>query len=135
MNLTLQQAVQVGEFSTVRKLLADNANVNSRDKYGNTSLYWAITRIAASYSIDDVTRLILLLIDKGADVNAVNLNNQTPLHWAAMYGHKEILELLINKRANINAADSNGQTPLSWAIKSGYTRIADFLRTYGAEEK
>ncbi|MDP7178953.1 MAG: ankyrin repeat domain-containing protein, partial [Verrucomicrobiota bacterium] len=36
-------------------------------------------------------------LDKGANVNAKNQNGATPLHRAAWFGHKEIVQLLIAK--------------------------------------
>ena len=38
-------------------------------------------------------------------VNAKNEGGLTPLHTAAMNGHKEIAELLIEKGADVNAKD------------------------------
>jgi len=133
MDTKLHQAVQAGNLTQVKKLLADGANVNAKDKYGNTSLHLAIIRIASSYSSEDVMKLIRLLIGRGADVNAANQNRQTPLHWSVMYGHKEILELLIENKANVNAKDKNGATPLQWAQRNEYQKIVDLLATYGAE--
>ena len=37
------------------------------------------------------------LIAKGADINAKSRSDRTPLHWAALMGHKDVLELLIAK--------------------------------------
>jgi ankyrin repeat protein len=44
-----------------------------------------------------------LLIEKGASVNALTTDNQTPLHWAAQRGNSETVELLIEKGASVNA--------------------------------
>jgi len=134
MNTNLHQSVQAGDLSRVRKLLADGANVNAKDKYGNTSLHYAITTVSRSYSLDNVMKLMLLLIDKGADVNAGNQNNQTPLHWAAAYGREEIVELLVKKRALVNVKDKDGHTPLDWAQRSEYQKIVDFLTIHGADK-
>ena len=49
-----------------------------------------------------------LLLENGADPNAVNSNNQsTPLHTAAFYGNGEIVTALLNARANPNVFNSN----------------------------
>jgi ankyrin repeat protein len=40
------------------------------------------------------------LIEQGADVDALDLGDNTALHWAAMRGHVEILNLLL-----MNGAD------------------------------
>jgi ankyrin repeat protein len=42
-------------------------------------------------------------IAAGTDVNARNENGDTPLHNAAEWGYKEIVELLIAEGADVNA--------------------------------
>jgi ankyrin repeat protein len=62
-------------------------------------------------------------------VNAKNVDGHTPLHFAAMKGHKEIAELLIATGTNVNAKNKASQTPLDWA--DGET--ADLLRKHGGK--
>jgi ankyrin repeat protein len=66
-------------------------------------------------------------------VNAKTDDGWTPLHFAAVNGHKEIVELLIAKSANVNAKNSSGETPLDWAIEKTHTEIADLLRKHGGK--
>lgn len=53
----------------------------------------------------------------------------TPLHYAALQGHRSIAELLVDRGADINSPDSQfGATPAGWAIeylreKGGYLAI------------
>ena len=68
----------------------------------------------------------------GADVNAMGDEGETPLHLAALGGHKEVAELLIAKGADLNAK-SYGETPLDLAIRLGQTETADLLRKHGAK--
>ena len=50
------------------------------------------------------------MIDRGANVNAIDDTNHTPLH---MWHNKEIAELLIDNGANVNAKTKRaGETPL-----------------------
>ncbi|MDE5064435.1 MULTISPECIES: ankyrin repeat domain-containing protein [Wolbachia] len=58
--------------------------------------------------IDAVNRLI----SEGADVKVENDKGETPLHIAAVWGHKEVVEALLDKGANVNAEDEEGNTPL-----------------------
>mgnify|MGYP000480537135 FL=1 len=57
----------------------------------------------------------------------------TPLHYAAIRGHKEIAELLIAKGADVNAKNSVGQTPLQFAAGYGHKEIAELLIDNGAD--
>jgi len=45
-------------------------------------------------------------------VNAKTSLKQTPLHEAARYGHKEVVELLIAESADLNAKEDLGGTLL-----------------------
>ena len=55
----------------------------------------------------------------------------TPLHMAALNGHKEIVELLIAKGADVNAKAEDGETPLDATIEFRHPQIADLLRKHG----
>ena len=55
-------------------------------------------------------RIAQVLLDAGADVNAVNgYSSSTPLHWG-MNNH-EIVQLLVTSGADVLAENENGQTP------------------------
>ncbi len=72
-------------------------------------------------------------IADGADVNAKGgMTGGTPLHYAAMFGRKEIAELLIAKGADVNAKDEAGRTPLYEAAWQGRGEIAELLIAKGA---
>ena len=67
------------------------------------------------------------------NLNAKNQHGETPLHSAARYGNKEIIELLISKNVDVNATDDAGYTPHDLAKLIGKTEIGDFLRKHGAK--
>jgi len=53
------------------------------------------------------------LIDKGADVNAKNKYNETPLHFAVyVKENKEIVKLLIDKGVDVNAKNKYNLNPI-----------------------
>jgi len=79
------------------------ADVNAKyGRDGDTPL-----PVAARNNHKDIAKLLL---DKGADVNATDLNRMNmPLHIAAGC---DITKLLLDRGANVNAKDWNGQTLL-----------------------
>jgi ankyrin repeat protein len=54
-------------------------------------------------------KVLKLLIDRGADVNAPRDDGQTPLH---IQNDSKIVQLLIDNGANVNALNMYGDTPL-----------------------
>lgn len=71
-----------------------------------------------------------------ADPRAVNTGNrdgETPLHWAALSGHANIVDILVKNGANVNAQTRDKWTPLHWAALKGHIRIAEILLDNGAD--
>ena len=72
------------------------------------------------------------LLEGGAEPDKVSrLDGKTPLHYAAMDGHKKIVKLLLEKGANPNSTGRNGATPLhlassGWHPSSGEGEKEDF---------
>jgi ankyrin repeat protein len=67
------------------------------------------------------------LINAGADKDAKDIKDQTPLHHAARNGKTEVVELLINLGANKEAKDVKGHTPLHYAVSYGNIDTVRFL--------
>jgi len=70
------------------------------------------------------------LLARGADANAKQAGDFTPLHGAAQDGHIEMVELLLAHGADVNAK-ANGKTPLAFAIEQKHQATADLLRRRG----
>ena len=60
-------------------------------------------------------------------------DGQTPLHFAAIYGHKAIAKYLLEKGASVRAKDILGSTPLHEAVRYGQTEIVNMLLEKGAD--
>lgn len=73
------------------------------------------------------------LLDKGANVNAKGLYDQTPIFFAADRGHLEVTRLLIERGAKLDAKDSfYGMTPLARAASKNRRDILLLLLDKGA---
>lgn len=101
----LHIAAKRNNVDAIKLLINNGAEVDSKDDYDRTPLYYAI-----DYSSD--IDVIKFLIDKGADVNVKIFNNNMPLHIAAQRNNVEAVKLLISKGADINAKNNYFDTPL-----------------------
>lgn len=75
-----------------------------------------------------------LLVEAGADVNAVDSIGLIPLHNAAFAGHVPSIELLLSRGANVNARDLKQETPLTKALQRGHAAAVECLRRNGGTE-
>eukprot|EP00211_Chloroparvula_japonica_P013604 CAMPEP_0119131818 /NCGR_PEP_ID=MMETSP1310-20130426/10651_1 /TAXON_ID=464262 /ORGANISM="Genus nov. species nov., Strain RCC2339" /LENGTH=125 /DNA_ID=CAMNT_0007122413 /DNA_START=81 /DNA_END=458 /DNA_ORIENTATION=+ len=73
---------------------------------------------------------------EGADVNMVSqdTNKRTPMHWAADFGHVDVLKYLHSKGADPNAKDGFGITPLLAAVYESHEDAVKFLVGVGADK-
>ena len=62
--------------------------------------------------------------------NAPANNGFTPIFWAAMKGHIEIVRLLLETTNNPNSADIHGQTPMWIAEQCGHQEIVKLLNSH-----
>ncbi|MGH9723293.1 MAG: ankyrin repeat domain-containing protein [Bryobacteraceae bacterium] len=96
-------ATRAHDMRAAEKMVKSNAAIlKAKDQGGSTALHHA-----AGFGTLSTMKL---LIDKGADVNAKNDRDSTPLHWAVADEAKT--RLLLERGANVNAKQADGRTPL-----------------------
>jgi ankyrin repeat protein len=66
-------------------------------------------------------------------VNAQDGQSNTPLHWAAFLGYREIAQELIAANADVGKQGDDGYTPLHWATFNDCREIAQDLIDAGAD--
>jgi hypothetical protein len=142
----LDMAAMHGDPALVTFLLDNGCAVNRRNIKGETALYGTrrvdvmqvlVERGAdlANRSLDGWTSLhqftffghahhqqqhVQLLIDAGADVNAVDNNNETPLYHAVYSSDRDMAEILLANGANIDTVSTvYGFTVLTMATRPG----------------
>ena len=82
----LHQAVRDHDFEKIRKMLAEDTNVNEKDWLGYASLHWAVY-----FGYPDVAEI---LISEGTNPNVLSDTGRTPLEIAEEMGYEKIVELL-----------------------------------------
>jgi len=96
----------------IKSLLSkDKEQIHSRNSEGWTPLHLACRNSKTKSSLE----IVDVLINEGADVNAVTNNLQTPLLMVCLNtetdSHEELIDILINNGANVNAKTKTGVTP------------------------
>jgi ankyrin repeat protein len=98
--------------------------------------YWAAGKsdVADAVMKRDKAGLRTLLQQK-ADVNAIQIDGATALHWAVYNNDVETLDALIGAGAKIDIKNREGVTPLQMASQFGDAKIVDKLLKAGADPK
>jgi TonB family protein len=145
----IDNAIHEGNEETITLLLAHGADINARNFNGDTPLLLAARLYevrsmqaqpaatsdkASTSEIEGDAQLAAFLLAHGADVNAKDKWNNTPLHRAAWEGRKGVVELLLTHGAEINAKNVGGDTPLKFAEKQGHSDVLELLRQHGGTE-
>jgi len=117
---SLLEACEGGDYSSVRSLIEAGVDINYRDSFGNTALFYSALR-----SRIEVMRLLLAA---EADVGATNLDGSTAIMAAVLSGKLEPVQILLQAGANPSVANNHGYTPLQAAEDRAFEDIATLLR-------
>ncbi len=99
------RAVDSGDIGEVRKMMG-SVDVNKRDAADANQT--ALMKAAAS----GWEHIAGELIRAGADLDAVDANGDTALHYSADFGEPRVMKLLLDAGAKMDLQDKWGQTPL-----------------------
>jgi len=117
----LMYASLYGNANAVRLLIARGADPNDRNDAGATALLWAV---------DDPERTRLLL-EAGADANALSEDGRSPLQLAAArFGSGDVVKLLLDRGATLE-----GQAVVTRAAAAGDAEVMRLLLGRGAEPR
>ncbi|KAK3386051.1 ankyrin repeat-containing domain protein [Podospora didyma] len=79
-------------------------------------------------------RMMQRLLDAGATPRLQGPGGSTSLFWAALKGHREVVDLLIRRGAkgDVNQPNAKGLTPLMVAAQHGHHGVVRVLLSHGA---
>ena len=77
--------------------------------------------------------VVQLLVEKGANLNRVSYDGETPLSIAAKEGQAEMVRVLVENGANVNQANDCDETPLWIAAGNGHLEVVRVLVEKKAE--
>jgi ankyrin repeat protein len=137
----LIEVVGENNLPEVRRLLSVGADVNAKDRFGNTPLIEA--------SCYGHLQVFQALLDHGADIEAKDNFGRTPLHEACWKGHLPVVNELLSpndgngatsihgkrmsRGANVEARDRFGNTPLHAATDKDHLSVVKALVSGGAD--
>jgi ankyrin repeat protein len=113
-----------GDLAKVKRLTQEGSEVDRKDEWGWTALYWAMR--------GKQKEVVEFLIAQGANVNVKGAKDLTPLHLAITNNQKELIEMLIAKGVDVNAKDEKGDTPLNLASQHNQKELIEMLIAKGA---
>jgi ankyrin len=133
----LMWAVSEGHADAVRLLIAQGADVKARSNFvaaangrgfeGRTPIADKADAKVEEFASGWLTPLMLaaregnvetarILVEAGADVNALAGDGKNALALAIFNGNYELASFLVDARSNVNQADTQRFTPLFWAV-------------------
>ena len=120
MNASWERAVRRGDVQAVRELVRSGADVDARDRHGQTALMLAAHR--------GHREIVELLVEAGADLDVAAKYNLTALMLAIVAGHAAVARVLVRAGANrdvrgVGAPGFAGKSAYDLAVARGMTEL------------
>ncbi|RZF46106.1 hypothetical protein LSTR_LSTR012966 [Laodelphax striatellus] len=122
-------ASSMGHPAVVEYLLQQGA-----DPHFHKEKFTALMAACASTreNEDKLVRCVELLLENGADINAMERHRISALMFAAKEGHVKVVTKLIDCKCSLDLQDSQGWTALFWAVNQGKSKVVEVLVEAGA---
>ena len=116
-NETIASRALTPFLATFAEVLIQTNEIEPHEVTGKqgTALHHAVERRSRA--------MVSLLIDSGANIDAVNGFRETPLCWAVVLGFDDIAFLLIERGCNVHIKDEEGRTVMHFAQKSSASLV------------
>ena len=114
--------IEAGDIQKVTEYLKEGGNPNLELNHGASLLSYACSQ--------EMTEIVELLINAGADVNHKSDSGDTTLHLLCKYNRLESAKILLQHGADLSVKGSYGQTPYEIAQKMGHHEMVNMIDHY-----
>ncbi|UII26827.1 ankyrin repeat domain-containing protein [Fulvivirga maritima] len=109
MSREVSRAILKGDIDKLEGLIQQGYDVhNVTEKESWNLLHRALVSVSITPKVD----MIKYLIDKGVEVNSVDVYGYTPLHYAARVKSVPVIQCLLQAGADVDPVSEDGETPL-----------------------
>lgn len=126
----LHHAAYCGDLAAVRAALDAGIDVDARDDGAWTALHWLADMGMVGSGREQI---LAVLLAAGAQVEARDLEAQTPLTIACRAGNGDLVRLLLDAGASVDARSRAGTTALMAAASYGEPQTVILLLDRGAD--
>jgi ankyrin repeat protein len=125
--MPLHCLVRDGDIKGISQYAEDGKDLELKDKWGRTALYWAMTK--------DKESLMTLLLSFNADPNTTDENGRAVFYQAIAWDKYEIADRLLESGADINAYSDiqYPETSLHHCVMKDNSRCVQYLLENGAD--
>lgn len=138
------KALRNRNYKEVSRILNDNPKLSSKriqdrkknlieyaDYYYSKGLVTDTYPLHITSSIYPSEQIVELLINKGADINAVDHSGKTALQLAIVFEQYDICKKLIAAGADVNIKDTSGWAAIHYAVMVGDMKYVDLVLNSG----
>jgi ankyrin repeat protein len=121
----LREAAARGDAAAVARFIAGRTPLNDKDRLGQTALLLAVA--------GNHVEVARLLMEAGADINALAANRDTPWLLAGALGRAEIIALMLPRKPDLSIRNRFGGTALIPACERAHVEAVKLLLTSGID--
>jgi len=71
--------------------------------------------------------MVKLLVERGADINIQDESGNTPLHYAAVNGKKDVVRFLLDNKADAGIVNVKEQKAIDYSNIKGFNEITELI--------